>query len=78
MNRNASRHHNMFGVFLYDLTGMEVVSVAWRGGGRGGGGGGDICPRAQGFRGRQNRQFAQITIALREQARGARAHFESC
>ena len=33
-----------------------------------GGAGGDICPRAQGFRGRQNRQFA-----LRKRARGARA-----
>ena len=37
-----------------------------RGGGGGGGegaAGGDICPRAQGFRGRQNRQFAQIFIS---------------
>ena len=41
-----------------------------------GGTGGDICPRAQGFRGRQNRQFAQIIIALREPAREARAHLE--
>ena len=53
----------------WSTTGKWIISGVARGGA-----GGDICPRAQGFRGAK---IAQIIIALRERARGARAHLES-